>query len=276
MSDLDFSNTAPAKPAAQPAAPPPPPVYNAAMAMEFFKTAGKPEGYEAGATIFAEDEKGGFFKSPKMYVLIVGEEGGLIGDGLVRWYVDPIDGTNNFASGIPFFCVSIGATVADRLVAGVVYDPIRDELFAASGGIATCNGEPILSRGAPGDAEATLITGFPSYEPWPQAPSGPRDLERLGEMIRSFRTLRRLGSAALGLAYVAAGRADVAFGISSSPWDVAAGAILVEAAGGTYRAVPRSASSDRTPWLSPGYLAHVADFDPARSCLADIASLGER
>jgi CRP-like cAMP-binding protein len=73
MSDLDFSNTAPAKPAAQPAAPPPPPVYNAAMAMEFFKTAGKPEGYEAGATIFAEDEKGGFFKSPKMYVLIVGE-----------------------------------------------------------------------------------------------------------------------------------------------------------------------------------------------------------
>ena len=207
---------------------------------------------------------------------IVGEEGGLIGDGLVRWYVDPIDGTNNFASGIPFFCVSIGATVADRLVAGVVYDPIRDELFAASGGIATCNGEPILSRGAPGDAEATLITGFPSYEPWPQAPSGPGDLERLGEMIRSFRTLRRLGSAALGLAYVAAGRADVAFGISSSPWDVAAGAILVEAAGGTYRAVPRSASSDRTPWLSPGYLAHVADFDPARSCLADIASLDER
>ena len=73
---------------------------------------------------------------------IVGEEGGLIGDGLVRWYVDPIDGTNNFASGIPFFCVSIGATVADRLVAGVVYDPIRDELFAASGGIATEPAQP--------------------------------------------------------------------------------------------------------------------------------------
>ena len=208
---------------------------------------------------------------------VIGEEfGNERIDAEFVWVIDPIDGTNNFASGIPFFCVSIGATVADRLVAGVVYDPIRDELFAASGGIATCNGEPLLSRGAPSDAEATLITGFPSYEPWPQAPSGPGDLERLGEMIRSFRTLRRLGSAALGLAYVAAGRADVAFGISSSPWDVAAGAILVEAAGGTYRAVPRSASSDRTPWLSPGYLAHVADFDPARSCLADIASLDER
>ena len=73
MSDLDFSSTSPAKPAAPPAAPPPPPVYNAAMAMEFFKSAGKPESFEAGAVLFAEDEKGGLFKSPKMYVLIVGE-----------------------------------------------------------------------------------------------------------------------------------------------------------------------------------------------------------
>ena len=73
MSDLDFSSTSPMKPAAQPAAPPPPPIYNAAMAMEFFKTAGKPESFEAGAVLFAEDEKGGMFKSPKMYVLIVGE-----------------------------------------------------------------------------------------------------------------------------------------------------------------------------------------------------------
>ena len=73
MSDLDFSNTAPMKPAAQPAAPPPPPVYNAAMAMEFFKSAGKPEGFAAGATLFAEDEKGGLLKRAKMYVLIVGE-----------------------------------------------------------------------------------------------------------------------------------------------------------------------------------------------------------
>jgi CRP/FNR family transcriptional regulator, cyclic AMP receptor protein len=74
MSDLDFSNTAPPmKPAAQPAAPPPPPVYNAAVAMEFFKSSGKPESFPAGATIFAEDEKGGLFKSPKMYVLLIGE-----------------------------------------------------------------------------------------------------------------------------------------------------------------------------------------------------------
>ena len=73
MSDLDFSSTSPAKPPAQPAAPPPPPVYNAAMAMEFFKSAGKPEGFSAGATIFAEDEKGGLLKRAKMYVLIVGE-----------------------------------------------------------------------------------------------------------------------------------------------------------------------------------------------------------
>jgi CRP-like cAMP-binding protein len=73
MSDLDFSSTSPGKPPEKPAAPPPPPIYNAAMAMEFFKTAGKPESFEAGAVLFAEDEKGGMFKSPKMYVLIVGE-----------------------------------------------------------------------------------------------------------------------------------------------------------------------------------------------------------
>lgn len=73
MSDLDFSSTSPMKPAAAPAAPPPPPVYNAAVAMEFFKSAGKPESFPAGATIFAEDEKGGLFKSPRMYVLILGE-----------------------------------------------------------------------------------------------------------------------------------------------------------------------------------------------------------
>jgi len=73
MSDLDFSSTAPQKPAAQPAAPPPQPVYNAAVAMEFFKSAGKPESFPAGAVLFAEDEKGGLFKSPKMFVLIVGE-----------------------------------------------------------------------------------------------------------------------------------------------------------------------------------------------------------
>ena len=73
MSDLDFSSSTPIKPPAQPAAPPPPPVYNAAIAMEFFKSAGKPESFAAGATLFTEDEKGGMFKSPKMYVLILGE-----------------------------------------------------------------------------------------------------------------------------------------------------------------------------------------------------------
>ena len=73
MSDLDFSSTSPGKPPEKPAAPPPPPVYNAAIAMEFFKSAGKPESFQPGAVLFAEDDKGGLFKSPKMYVLIVGE-----------------------------------------------------------------------------------------------------------------------------------------------------------------------------------------------------------
>jgi myo-inositol-1(or 4)-monophosphatase len=203
---------------------------------------------------------------------IIGEEAGLSGNGAVRWYVDPIDGTNNFVSGIPFFCVSIGVTQQDRVVAGVVYDPIRDELFTAGPGGAFCNDQPLLSRGAGRDDEAMLITGFPSYDAWPLAPPGPADHERLALMIRSFRTLRRLGSTALALAYVAAGRADVAFGISASPWDVAAGMLLVEAAGGRYRPIPATPESVDAPWLSPGYLAHVADFDPERSCMADIAA----
>ena len=203
---------------------------------------------------------------------IVGEEAGLTGNGAVRWYVDPIDGTNNFASGVPFFCVSIGAMREGQLIAGVVYDPIREELFKAGPGGAFCNEEPLLSRGAARDAEAMMITGFPSYDAWPLAPPGPADHERLMAMIRSFRTLRRLGSTALALAYVAAGRADVAFGISASPWDVAAGILLVEAAGGRYRPVPATPSTLDAPWLSPGYLAHVAEFDWEHSCMADIAA----
>lgn len=202
---------------------------------------------------------------------IVGEEHGPSGSGALRWYVDPIDGTNNFASGLPFFCVSIGAALDDRLVAGVIYEPVRDELFTATPSGAWLNGEPIRATGAERDSEALLITGFPSYDAWPLAPPGPTDHERLAGMIRSFRTVRRLGSAALGLAYVASGRADVAFGVSANPWDVAAGALLVMSAGGMYVPIPAPSEQPVAPWLVPGYIAHVSEFDLARSCMADVA-----
>ncbi len=205
---------------------------------------------------------------------IVGEEHGRSGTGTLRWYVDPIDGTNNFASGLPFFCTSIGAVLEDRLVAGVIYDPVRDELVAATPSGAWLVGEPMRSAGATHDGEALLITGFPSYEPWRNAPRGRTDHERYQTMIRSFRTVRRLGSAALALAYVASGRADVAFGVSANPWDVAAGLLLVRSAGGRYLPIPGTPERLVTPWLEPAYIAHVPEFDLAGSCMAEVAMAG--
>lgn len=205
---------------------------------------------------------------------IVGEEHGLSGSGAMRWYVDPIDGTNNFASGVPFFCVSIGATLDDRLVAGVIYEPIRGELFTATPSGAWLNGAPIRATGATHDGEALLITGFPSYDPWRTAPRGRTDHERYQTMIGSFRTVRRLGSAALGLAYVAAGRADVAFGVSANPWDVAAGSLLVRSAGGRYLPIPGTPERLAAPWLVPAYIAHVSEFDLGASCMAEVALAG--
>lgn len=94
--------------------------------------------------------------------VVVGEEGGAQGsEGDVRWYVDPIDGTANFAVGLPFFCVSIGAVADGEVVAGAVYDPVRDEMFSASLGGATCNGNRIESRGAARDATAVVATSYP-------------------------------------------------------------------------------------------------------------------
>jgi myo-inositol-1(or 4)-monophosphatase len=202
---------------------------------------------------------------------IVGEELGSTGEAPLRWYIDPIDGTNNFAGGIPFFCVSIGAAVDGELVAGVILDPLRNELFVATESAALCNGEPLAARGASDDATATMVTGFPRHEPWADAPGSVTDFELFASMVYSFRTVRRLGSAALALAYVAAGRVDVSFGVNASPWDLAAGALMVSAAGGTFQPLVNDGSSVPA-WASPAYLAHVGDFDPTRGCLADVVA----
>lgn len=198
---------------------------------------------------------------------IVGEESGVAGDGAVTWYVDPIDGTNNFASGVPFFCVSIGATLAGRLVAGVVYDPVRDELFVAGDDGATLNGVPIEVRDTRSDAAAVLATDFPTHDTSRLAATGIADFDRLATMVRSFRTVRRLGSGALMLAYVAAGRLDVTLGTTAKPWDVAAGALLVEAAGGRYLSLHHAEDDNQHPWETRAYLAHGGDFDLDHSYL---------
>ncbi|MFG1947000.1 inositol monophosphatase family protein [Nonomuraea sp. NPDC048826] len=188
---------------------------------------------------------------------VVGEEGGETGSGELVWYVDPIDGTANFAAGLPLFCVSIAAAVAGELVAGIVYDPVREEEFTAGPGGARCDGEPVRSAGAARDREAMLLCGYPS--PRDLEADGEEALRRYGRLVEAFSAVRRPGSTALNLAYVAAGRADAVYGRRSQPWDVAAGALLVRQAGGVYLGDP----------LAPGdYLAHVGGFDLASSALA--------
>ncbi|URN10078.1 inositol monophosphatase [Actinomadura madurae] len=203
--------------------------------------------------------------------VVVGGGGGVQGDGSggVRWYVDPIDGTANFAVGLPFFCVSIGAVSGGELVAGVVYDPVRDDMFTASLGGATCNGEQIESRGASRDQGAVVATSYPS----PHDLRGGREeaLRRYGRIVDAFATVRRPGSAALTLAHVAAGWADVAYDSSINAYDIAAGLLLVRQAGGTY--VPIGGEPGGDDWDAPGYLACVGGFDLGGSVLAEIADL---
>jgi myo-inositol-1(or 4)-monophosphatase len=196
--------------------------------------------------------------------VIVGEEGGVTGAGTVVWYVDPIDGTANFAHGLPFFATSIAAAVDDTLVAGAVYDPIGGDLFTASLDGAWCNGHPLVSRGAADEGEALLIAGEPSARHL--AADGDRAMARVRTLVETYRTFRKPGSTALALAYVAAGWADVALGSAIHPWDVAAGALLVTAAGGRYLGLrPASSPPDLPAWHSPAYLATVGTLDPLTS-----------
>lgn len=158
-------------------------------------------------------------------------------EGEYRWYVDPLDGTTNFAHGFPQFCVSMGlehrpSSIAPSedgvLVAGVVYDPLRDELFTASRGSgAQLNGKPIHASRISALAESLLCTGFPSRK----RHSSP-NIHFYQEFTLRSHGVRRAGSAALDLAYIACGRLDAFWEFNLNPWDTAAGILLVEEAGG--------------------------------------------
>ncbi len=196
---------------------------------------------------------------------IVGEEGGARGEGAVRWFIDPIDGTSNFATGLPFFCVSIGAEYNGEILAGAVYDPIRREMFSASTGGAFLNGSPIWARAATTDNRALLLTDFPV----PGIDTQEKDFLLFGKMSQQFRSVRRMGAAALELSYVACGRADVALASIISSWDVAAAYLLVIQAGGNYVPVNSNlVDAGSKPWLVPGYIAHAPGFELERSILA--------
>jgi myo-inositol-1(or 4)-monophosphatase len=161
---------------------------------------------------------------------IVGEEGTRdTHGGSFRWYVDPLDGTTNFAHNYPFFCVSLGVERDGELVAGVVYDPVRGETFAAAlGHGATLNGHPIRVSDVAGLEDALLVTGF--HYSIRERPEPTLTLFR--EFLMRAQGVRRDGSAALNLCYLACGRFDGFWEARLSAWDMAAGVLIVREAGG--------------------------------------------
>jgi myo-inositol-1(or 4)-monophosphatase len=160
---------------------------------------------------------------------ILAEESGVTQGAGLRWLIDPLDGTTNYAHRVPHFCVSVAVDGPDGVLAGAVYHPMLDEMFSAARGEgATLNGRPLKASDTAKLEGALLCTGFP-YDVR-ERPEGPVGL--LSRFIRQAQGIRRTGSAALDLAYVAAGRFDGFFEFSLKPWDVGAGSLLVMEAGG--------------------------------------------
>jgi len=161
---------------------------------------------------------------------ILAEESGASGDSDTVWIIDPLDGTTNFLHGFPVFAVSVGVRVRGRMEHGVVYDPVRQELFTASRGAgAQLDGRRIRVSGQSNLERALVGTGFPfrhaDYEMEPY-------LKMLGKILRNTSGVRRPGAAALDLCYVAAGRLDGFWEAGLSAWDLAAGGLIIREAGG--------------------------------------------
>ena len=193
---------------------------------------------------------------------VMGEEGARIESGSdYRWYVDPLDGTTNFAHGFPVFCISLALEYKGRRIVGVVYDPTRDEMFAAEEGSgARLNGEKIQVSKVANLAESLVATGFPSHKRH-QNPN----IFFYHQITLRTHGVRRAGSAALDLCCVACGRFDAFWEFNLNPWDTAAGVLLVEEAGGRvsdFKGGPFRIDSRET--LASNGLLHdalLAEFD---------------
>jgi myo-inositol-1(or 4)-monophosphatase len=162
------------------------------------------------------------------YGMLAEEGGELAGEDDVRWIVDPLDGTTNYAHRLPIFCVSIALERSGEVVLGVVHDPMGEETFVAEQDRgATLNGEPIIVSDTDELIRALIATGFP-YD----RAEMPEALELFGRFAAATQGMRRLGSAALDLCYVASGRIDGYYERGIWPWDLAAGSLILEEAGG--------------------------------------------
>jgi myo-inositol-1(or 4)-monophosphatase len=190
---------------------------------------------------------------------IVGEEGGErpaeepTGEGQVSFYVDPIDGTSNFAAGLPLFCISIGVSIGDELVAGVIDAPVLGQVFAAADGPATLDGREIAPRATRPAPDALVLSGFPGQRMGSRFPEYAAHATRTLE--DSVSAVRHLGSAALELAYVSAGWADATALTAINSWDVAAGFHILRRAGGSLRTWPGEGPDERPDHLRPAYVA---------------------
>lgn len=162
------------------------------------------------------------------HAVVAEEGGGQAGSSEYRWYVDPLDGTTNFAHGFPMFNVTLGLERAGEMIAGVIYDPIRQEMFAAErGGGAYLNNRRIHVSTVERLANSLSSTGFPSRKR-----SHNVNIHFYYQLAIASHGVRRTGSAALDLAYVSCGRLDFFWEFGLKPWDQAAGTLLVSEAGG--------------------------------------------
>lgn len=166
--------------------------------------------------------------------ILAEESGSIQGSNEDLWYIDPLDGTVNYAHHIPIFCVSIGFASNGALTLGAVYDPMRDEMFLAEKGKgASLNGKPIHVSDVVELEKSLLVTGFP-YDTWNTELDNFKYFERLAKKTQG---VRRLGSAALDACYVGAGRFEGFWEFRLKPWDVAAGGLIAREAGAKVTAI---------------------------------------
>lgn len=157
------------------------------------------------------------------------ESPAIVGGGKLRWIIDPLDGTTNYAHGYPVFCVSIALVKEGVIVLGVIYDPLREEMFVAVRGEgAFLNGGKMAVSPTRDISRSLLATGFP----YDIRESKENNLDYFNVMAKEVQAIRRAGAAALDIAYVAAGRFDGFWELKLMPWDMAAGCLMVEESGG--------------------------------------------